>query len=493
MARQLNVLLLSSEVEPFAKTGGLADVSSALPKAIKALNHEIRILMPRYGAIDERKSKLHEMMRLKEIPVPMGAKDVPASVRSSFLENGHYRVQTYFLDNSELFSRMGIYVHPETGKDFSDNDERFFFFARGTLEVLKRLGWQPDIIHCNDWPTGLVPVYLKTIYKEDPFYKNTKTVFTIHNMAYQGIFPKSSFAKTGLPSSVLGETGIEADGKINLLKAGLVYADAITTVSEKYAEEIQLPEFGCGLDPLIRKRKKKLHGILNGIDYSIWDPAIDPAIHVNYDAQSIDLKVGNKKALLQHFGLPFVEGTPLIGMVSRLAEQKGIDILMEAFDELMDLPVQFVALGVGELRYQKFLLRAQERYGTKVAVDLSFNSDLAHLIEAGSDMFLMASRYEPCGLNQMYSLRYGTIPIVRATGGLDDTIDEFDPSTGKGTGFKFTKYGSSELLTAIRRAIGAYANPGQWKKLMRNGMMKDFTWESSARKYVKLYRGLAGA
>ena len=492
MARQLNVLLLSSEVDPFAKTGGLADVSSALPKSIKSLDHEVRIMMPRYGSINERKSKLHEMIRLKDIPIPLGKKQILASVRSSFLANSHSKVQVYFLDNLALFGRSGLYVHPDTKKDYEDNDARFIFFARGVLEVLKRLGWQPDIIHCNDWQTGLVPVYLKTIYRDDAFYRDTKTVFTIHNMAYQGVFPRSSFAKTGLPDSVMGESGIESNGKMNLLKAGLVYADAITTVSEGYAKEIQgSEEYGCGLQDIVKGRHHDLTGILNGIDYTEWNPATDEAIPHRYDFKTLDLKLENKKALLHQIGLPIQESSALIGMVSRLAEQKGFDIIMEAFDALMQLPVQVVLLGVGEKRYHDFFIKAQKRYPGKVSAHLTFDDNLAHFIEAGSDMFLMASRYEPCGLNQMYSLKYGTVPIVRATGGLDDTVEDFDPATGRGTGFKFSDYSGEELLRTVKRALQTFADHVAWKKIVRNGMAKDFSWESSAKKYLQLYRSLA--
>lgn len=494
MARQLNVLLLSSEVEPFAKTGGLADVSSALPRSIKSLDHEVRIMMPRYGSINERKGKLHEMIRLKDIPVPLGKREVLASVKSSFLANSHSKVQVYFLDNPALFDRSGLYVHPETKKDYHDNDDRFFFFARGALEVLKRLGWQPDIIHCNDWPTGLVPVYLKTLYKHDPFYQNTRTVFTVHNMAYQGIFPKSCFTKTGLPQHVLTEQGIESNGKINLLKAGLVYSDAITTVSEKYAEEIQSSqEYGCGLENVLRQRTNNLTGILNGIDYLVWDPAVDQAIPHKYDFKSLDLKLDNKKALFRSVKLPFLETIPVVGMVSRLAEQKGFDILMEVFDEMMELPLQFIILGVGDKRYQDFFVRAQRKYPDKVAARLVFDEELAHLIEAGSDMFLMPSRFEPCGLNQMYSLKYGTIPIVRATGGLEDTVENFVAATGKGTGFKFSNYAGKDLLEAVARAVNCFADQSMWRRMIKNGMSKDFSWESSAKKYVQLYRKLAKA
>ncbi|MEW6511388.1 MAG: glycogen synthase GlgA [Bacteroidota bacterium] len=489
MAKPLNILFVSSEVEPFAKTGGLADVSGALPQTIKESEHEIRVMMPRYGSINERKSRLHEMIRLKEVEIPMGPKPRQASVKSSFIVNNQVKVQVYFLDNQHLFGRSGLYVHPDTKKDYHDNDERFIFFCRGILEVLKKLGWKPDIIHCNDWPTGLVPVYLKTLYRDDPFYRDTKSVFTIHNMAYQGIFPKESFRKTLLPESLMSMEGVEAYGHLNFLKAGIVFADAITTVSERYAEEIQSShEFGAGLEGVARKRRNDLTGILNGADYSVWDPAVDTLIPVRYDIKSIDLKVENKKALLTRMGLPFREEVPVVGIISRLADQKGFDLIGEALDHMMKLDLQLVVLGTGEKKYHDLFERAQRKYPAKVAASLTFNNELAHLIEAGSDMFLMPSRYEPCGLNQMYSLRYGTIPVVRATGGLEDTID--DVHGGEGTGFKFRQYAAPDMMKVLHRAVTAYRDQSGWRKLMKKGMTRDFSWEASAKKYIQLYRSL---
>ena len=491
MAKPLDILFIASEVDPFAKTGGLADVSGALPKAIKNFEHEIRIMMPRYGSINERKGKLHEMMRLKEIEIPVGSKTYQASVKSSFIANNNTKIQVYFLDNHSLFGRSGLYVHPDTKKDYADNDERFIFFSRGVLEVLKKLGWQPDIIHCNDWQTGLVPAYLKTLYRNDPFYRDTKTVFTIHNMAYQGIFPKAVLPKTLLPAEVLSEAGVEANGSLNMLKAGLVFADAVTTVSERYAEEIcTSAEFGCGLEGVVSKRKKDLTGILNGIDYGIWDPAVDEYLPHRYDSRTIDLKVENKKALLAKMGLPFNDRIPVIGIISRLADQKGFDLIDEILEAMMKLDLQLVVLGTGEKRYHDLFEKAHKKFPQKVGISLSFNEELAHLIEAGSDMFLMPSRYEPCGLNQMYSLRYGTVPIVRATGGLDDTIEDISQSSA-GTGFKFKNYNSGELLKTIQRAVQSYQDQPAWRKLMKNGMSKDFSWGSSAKKYIQLYRSLA--
>lgn len=491
MARPLNILFVSSEVDPFAKTGGLADVSGALPQTVKSMEHEIRIMMPKYGCINERKSKLHEMIRLKDFVVPVGTKNYPASVKSSFIINNLTKVQVYFLDNHDLFGRTGLYVHPETKKDYEDNDERFIFFSRGVLEVLKKLGWAPDIIHCNDWQTGLIPTYLKTLYKDDLFYKDTRTVFTVHNMAYQGTFPKSMFPKTLLPHSLLSESGVEAFGKINLMKAGLVHADAITTVSEKYAAEIQgSDEYGCGLQDIVRARKADVSGIVNGIDYTVWDPSVDSLIPHKYDARTLDAKEENKRFLLAKMGLPFKPGTPLIGIISRLADQKGFDLIGEVLPDIMGLGVQMVILGTGEPRYHELFEKAQKSHPDQIGVALTFDNPLAHLIEAGSDMFLMPSRYEPCGLNQLYSLRYGTIPVVRATGGLDDTIDDYDPASRTGTGFKFTNYNSGEMLGALRKAVHLYNDQPAWRKLMKTGMAKDFSWETSAAKYVQLYRSL---
>ena len=317
MSKPINMLFASSEVDPFAKTGGLADVCSTLPKAIKDLGHEIRIMMPRYRFISERKFRLHDIIRLKEIPIPVNASMVTANVKSSFITNLKDKIQVYFLDNEEYFGREGLYQNPKAKEDYKDNDERFIFFCRGVLETLKRLGWQPDIIHCNDWQTGLIPAYLKTLYADDPFFKNVKTVFTIHNMAYQGAFPAESFQKSGLPKETFTANGVEAYGKFNFLKTALFYADVITTVSEKYAEEIcSSNELGVGLNGLLTFRKKNLYGILNGIDYTIWDPASDQHIYRKFDVKSIEAKADNKRSLASKFNLPYSDTKPLIGAIS---------------------------------------------------------------------------------------------------------------------------------------------------------------------------------
>jgi starch synthase len=490
MSKPINILFVSSEVDPFAKTGGLADVSSALPKAIKEQGHEIRIMMPRYRFISERKFKLHDIIRLKDIPIPVGNDNPLGNVKSSFISSVKEKVQVYFLDNEKFYGRDGVYQSPTSKKDYKDNDERFIFFCRGVLETLKRLGWQPDIIHCNDWQTGLIPAYLKTIYLDDPLLRNVKTIFTIHNMAYQGAFPFESFGQSGLPKEVFKPDSVEAYGKFNFLKAGLVFSDTITTVSEKYSHEIcASDEFGAGLSGVLHTRKKDLRGILNGIDYSIWNPLSDPHIYRKYDIKSIDAKVENKRALVTKFGLAFNESTPVVGGISRLVEQKGFDLVLECLEELMKQNVQFVLLGSGEPELEKQFDKLQKRFPSQMGITFGYDEELAHLIEAGSDLFLMPSRYEPCGLNQMYSMRYGTIPVVRATGGLDDTVEDYG-GNGKGTGFKFERYDSKELLKAILRAIKVYHQSEEWKKLMKNGMSKDFSWEHSASKYINLYKDL---
>jgi len=490
MSRPLNILFVSSEVEPFAKTGGLADVSSALPKAIKDLGHEIRIMMPRYRFIGERKFRLHDIIRLREIPIQVGTSTELGNVKSSFINNLKEKVQVYFLDNSNYFGRDGIYQSPTTKKDYKDNDERFLFFCRGVLETLKRLGWQPDIIHCNDWQTGIIPAYLKTLYVSDPFFKSMKTVFTIHNMAYQGAFSKESFMKSHLPHELYNQNGVEAYGGFNFLKTGLYFSDAITTVSEKYVDEIcSSSEIGAGLNGLLSSRRKDLHGILNGIDYQLWNPATDEFSFRKFDIKSIEAKIDNKRALLNKFNLEFSENRPCIGIISRLADQKGFDLIFEIIEDICRLDVQIIMLVAGDRDYEKKAEILQRKHPKNIVTVIGYDNELAHMIEAGTDIFLMPSKYEPCGLNQMYSMRYGTVPIVRATGGLDDTVEDYTGG-GKGTGFKFEKYESKELMKVIQRALKVFQQPEEWKRIMRNGMSRDFSWENSARKYINLYKDL---
>ncbi|RKY88558.1 glycogen synthase GlgA [candidate division KSB1 bacterium] len=486
--KKLKILFLSSEVYPFAKTGGLADVSGSLPKALKELGHEIRVIMPKYKMINERKYVLREVIRLKDITIDFGGKKITFNVKSAFIPDS--KIQTYFIDYKKYFYRDGLYTDPDTKKDYPDNALRFSFFSRSVLETLKLLFWQPHIIHCNDWQTGLVPFYLNTIFKDDSFFKKSYTVLTIHNLSYQGIFDNSILDKIEVSDSLFYPgSPVEYFGKINFLKAGICFADYITTVSENYAKEIQnSSEYGCGLEGVLREKSDKLTGILNGVDYSVWNPETDKYIPENYNYSTLKKKYKNKLFLLKKVGFEYNDNVPLIGVISRLTDQKGFDILVDIIDEIFKMDVQMVILGTGEKKYHKMLSEMQKRFSERMKVFLKFDEKLAHLIEAGCDIFLMPSKFEPSGLNQLYSLKYGTVPVVRKTGGLADSVVDFNSSMdGKGNGFIFEKYSSRELLEAIKRAVECYRDSKTWKKIIKNGMKEDFSWLSVAKKYSKLY------
>jgi starch synthase len=485
--KSLKICYVSSEVVPFAKTGGLADVAGALPIALKELGQDIRLMMANYKSINERKFVLREVIRLKEVHVTLGEETKIVDGKTAFLPNS--KVHVYFLHIPEYFDRKELYTDPITGKDFEDNAERFAFFSRSVLETLKLLYWQPDIIHCNEWQTALIPFYLKTLYKDDEFFKNTRTVFTIHNLAYQGVFPKEKAKKIDVPAEYVKAGGaFELYGNLNLLKGGLIFSDMLTTVSEKYAQEIMTDkEYGYGFEKLLAKEKKEIYGILNGVDYDNWDPETDNIIPQSYNAETVKKKRANKQTLCKQNNLKFDEKIPVIGIISRLADQKGFDLIAEAAEELMKMDLQMVILGTGDPKYHQLLEKLAKKYPEKLAVNLRFDNKLAHLIEAGSDMFLMPSRYEPCGLNQMYSLKYGTVPIVRETGGLADTITNYDKKTGEGNGFTFKAYKSKEMVDAIKRAVKTYQDQESWIKIQRTGMAADYSWEQSAKKYMELY------
>lgn len=488
--KKLKILFVTSEVVPFVKTGGLADVSAALPQMLSEMGHEVRIVVPKYGAVDERKFKIHEIVRLKDLQIKIGNKDVIFSLKSCFLPGQRIRVQIYFLENQEYFgNRNSLYTDPKTGKDYSDNDERFILLNRSVMELIIKLGWIPDIIHCNDWQTGLVPVYLKTIYKNEPGFDKFNTLFTIHNLAFQGEFSKSSFHKLGLPEELNSEKGLLHKGKINFMKGALLYADAINTVSETYANEIRsIAELGEGLKDVLAKRKGNLFGIVNGIDTKVWNPEKDKLIPENYSAKNLELKLENKKELSERFGFEFEPNVPIIGIISRLFDSKGIDLIQKAFPDLMKLNVKIILLGTGESKYHQFFEKMSSKFSKKFASYLGFNDDLAHLIEAGADILLMPSKYEPCGLNQMYSLVYGTVPVVRETGGLADTVIRYNEKSGEGTGFVFKKYDTKEMLKELKKALTIYEDKKTWQKIMRNGMKSDFSWGTSAKKYIDLYK-----
>ncbi len=489
-SKKFKILFVTSEVVPFIKTGGLADVSAALPQMLAEMGHEVRIVVPKYGAVDDRKFKIHEVVRLKDLNIKIGDKEVIFSLKSCFLPGQKVRVQIYFLDNQEYFgSRNSLYLDPRTGEDYPDNDERFVLLAKSVFELITKLGWIPDIIHCNDWQCGLVPAYLKNNFKGEEQFSSFKTLFTIHNLAYQGVFSKSIFKKLDLPDELNTERGILHNGKINFLKCGLLFSDVINTVSETYANEIRTnDDIGAGLKNVLAKRKDDLYGIVNGIDTKVWNPEKDKLIPKKYTSKHLELKEENKKELAEKFGFEYNPDIPIIGLISRLYDVKGFDLLTKAFPDLMKLDTQVVLLGTGDKKYHTFFDKMTSKYSKKFAAYLGFNDELAHLIEAGADFFLMPSLYEPCGLNQMYSLVYGTVPIVRETGGLADTVINYDEKTEEGNGFVFKKYDTKSMVKEVTRAIKIFENKKAWSKIVKSGMKSDFSWNSSAKKYIDLYK-----
>ena len=474
----MKILFASPEAVPYAKTGGLADVSGVLPAALAEMGHEVHLILPKYRGIDEKRfPAVQTGMVLK---VPISQRVISAEVYT--LEPSP-RLRVLLLRQDAYYDRDQLYGTPSG--DFEDNAERFIFFSRAIAEAALELN--PDIIHCNDWQTGLIPVYLKTLYRWSPALARAASIFTIHNIGYQGLFWHYDMHLTNLGWDLFTPQALEYYGKLNLLKGGIVFADAVTTVSRKYMEEIQTPEYGAGLDGVLRDRKPDLYGILNGVDYREWSPAQDRFIKEKFDPSDLRGKRACKADLQQEFYLKVDPGIPLVGVISRLTDQKGFDLLAPIIEPLLNLGIQFVLLGTGEEKYHLLFQKIGQKYPQKAGIRIAFDNTLAHKIEAGADMFLMPSLYEPCGLNQIYSLKYGTVPIVRATGGLDDTIQDFNPLTGEGTGFKFREYKSSSLLEAIKRALQVYQNRAVWEKLMARGMAEDFSWEQAAREYVRVY------
>ena len=481
MPEPLRVLFLSPEMTPFAKTGGLADVTGALPKALKGMGCDIRVAMPYYRMA--KKGDFNVSMLLEDVKIPLFGEVLKDDIFHTEADGG---VPLYLINKDEYFDREYLYGTPKG--DYFDNAERFTYFSQMAFLLCKRLSFQPHVFHCNDWQTALVPAYMRTVYGEDPFFSSARSVFTIHNIAYQGIFHKKKLETTGLPRETYHPAGIEYWGKINFLKAGIVFSDIINTVSQKYSREIQTPEFGYGLEGVLRTRSEDLYGILNGADYDEWNPKTDPLIAANYDEDDLSGKAKCKEDLLAQFNLPkSLNELPILGVVSRLADQKGFDLLAESMGDLMKMDLGFILLGTGDKRYHELFGRIATEYPKKAGIKITYDNTLAHKIEAGTDIFLMPSRYEPCGLNQMYSLKYGTVPLVRATGGLEDTIEDYNPKTNKGTGFKFQSYSPRDFLDTLRRALVIYQDRERWKGLMIRGMKADFSWQRAAREYMKLY------
>lgn len=464
--------MVASEAAPFAKTGGLSDVLGALPRALRQVGVEASVLIPRYA-----QTRPFPMRRVWDnLRVQLGPRTYVCAVLQSEQDPAYL-----FLDCPELYDRDGLYSN--TSGDFPDNHLRFGLLARSVFQVIRHI-FNADILHCHDWQAGLAPLYLKRTLFSDPTFSGLKTLTTIHNLGYQGLFPAAVLPELGLPPDVFQPNGLEFYGQVGFLKAGLQFSDALSTVSRRYAEEIQTPEYGFGLDGLLRGRRNVLHGILNGVDYDQWNPATDRLIPATYSPANLAGKAACKAALLKEFGLPEVAiSRPLIGIVSRFTGQKGADLIAGAAATLFQQDVNLVVLGNGEREYEDMFRDMAANNPGRVAISIGFDEGRAHRIEAGSDMFLMPSRYEPCGLNQIYSLKYGTVPVVRATGGLDDTVDAQN-------GFKFKEYSVAALLEAMQNATALYRNQVRWKEMMRNGMARDHSWTASAREYASLYHGL---
>lgn len=480
--------MVASEGQPFARTGGLGDVMGALPGALAARGHEVKVIMPRYGVMDGPAFGLSTLV--ESLSVPDGTGVTQVTIERAGTEGGG--PEFLFVGHHEYFGRKQLYVDPATGKDFSDNHQRFAGFSRAALETVKALNWSPDIIHVHDWQAALVPVYLKTRYADDSFFANSRTVLTIHNLGYQGLFDIDLLDDLDLPDELAyAATGaLEFYDQLNYLKGGIITADKITTVSERYAQEIQATEeFGCGLQGVLAGRTDDLSGIVNGVDYSIWSPRVDPKIPYSYWPTNMSGKRMSRVELLGKAGLPVRDTSAVIGMITRLDAQKGLDLVIESADRLFKKNLQMIILGTGDKKIQAQLLELQEQYPDQLRVFVEFSDDLAHEIQAGVDMTLMPSRYEPCGLNQLYALKYGTIPIVRAVGGLADTVIDYRDSK-TGTGFVFEKYTSKAMLKAVDRAVNLFARRQDWKRLMKTGMSCDFSWSASAAKYETLFESL---
>jgi starch synthase len=470
----MRVAILSSEVVPFAKTGGLADVAGALPKALIERDVDARIILPLYQQID--RSLLEETV-IEDVPVQWRGQIRPTRVYQSDAAGA----PAYLIDAPEFFAKPSIY-------GYSNDHERFAFFSRAALALLKYLDWQPDVVHGNDWPCGFAMAELRARRRYDGFFASTKTLFSIHNLAYQGAFDPKDLWWLGFGESP-EKDDFMLQGTASALKAGLITADALSTVSRRYSQEIQTPEHGSGLEWLLQARRDRLAGITNGVDYDLWNPETDPHIAANFSAEDLSGKTDCKLDLLRRFGLPEEKERPIIAIISRLVTQKGYDLIRQIAGDILQTGAVFIALGAGAKEYEDFLQSWHDRAPHRVGIYKGYAGEpLAHQIEAGADMFLMPSYYEPCGLNQMYSMRYGTVPIVRATGGLDDTVEQYNPAIGTGNGFKFSAYNAGALLEKIREALYFYGRPEDWRELQLNGMERDNSWDAAAQKYIQLYQ-----
>lgn len=481
----MKIAFAATEVVPYAKTGGLADVAGTLPRELEKLGEDVKVFMPKYYSINVNDSNLEYQAWISPMPIRIAGNVYDVHVYKSVLPGSN--VEIFFIDCPHFFHRQTIYT------DGPDEDQRFICFSKSVIETLQRLKWAPDVVHCNDWQTGLIPLYLRYNYNWDKMFHHTSTLFTIHNVGYQGKFDKQTLLNAEIDPDLFYHGGrIEHDGLVNFLKTGISFADVINTVSETYAKELLTPEYAHGMEKVLQYREKDLYGILNGVDYSIWNPATDKLIPSNYSVEDISGKEKNKSALLHKFNMSYKKDIPLIGIVSRFAVQKGFDLIFDAIDELMNLGAQWFILGSGEKEYEKLFRNLHRKQPDKVGLYIGYNETLAHQVESAADIFLMPSHYEPCGLNQIYSLKYGTVPVVRKTGGLADTVQDWDESADKGgdigTGFTFTEYEVEPLVNALQRAIKNFHNKSVWRKIQKNGMLKDFSWAKSAKLYRDVYQ-----
>jgi starch synthase len=479
------IFMIASEAVPFAKTGGLADATAGLATALGRLGHRVTLVVPRYRGVASDGLELVHRWSMR-----LGARVHDLAAYAGPLAE---KVRAVLLDCPELYDREGLYGIGS--EDYPDNARRFAVLVRAALELAAREEPPPDLVHSHEWQGGLAPLYLRRMEPSAVRFDRTASVFTIHNLAYQGLFPPDTLAELDLGWDLFTPEGIEYWGRVSFLKAGIVFADGLTTVSRRYAREILTSPLGFGFEGILARRRRDLTGIVNGIDTTVWDPERDPWLPQPFSVRDLSGKRVAKRALLVRFGLPADEGAlarPLIAMISRMVAQKGLDLLVEIADELPRLGAVFVVLGSGEPRYEQFWRDLAAAYPDRFGVQIGFDEPLAHLIEAGADMFLMPSQFEPCGLNQLYSLRYGTVPIVRATGGLDDTVKPYNRRTGRGTGFKFRAYSGRALLRTLRRALSVFADQAAWRTLQLAGMREDYSWDAAAREYVKVYRRVLG-
>jgi len=480
----MKIAFVATEAVPYAKTGGLADVAGSLPKEMEKLGCEVKLFLPKYFLIDEAEHDLRCNWDIGEVPIRINNIIRPVHIHQSTLPGSD--VEVNFIDCPHYFHRRRIYTN-----DW-DEDERFILFSKAVIETLQRQKWAPDVIHCNDWQTGLLPLFIKDNYSWDKLFDHTSTLFTIHNIGYQGQFSKSVLFSAEISGEHFYPGGpVEDHDSVSFMRTGIYFSDILNTVSNKYSHEILKPGLGAGLDGILSERKRDLYGILNGVDYDVWNPKSDKYIPHHYSAKDLSGKLKNKKALLEHFNMPFKKSVPLIGIVSRMVAQKGFDIFADAVDGLMGLDAQWLILGSGEEQYEELFRQLSHKLPEKVGAYIGYNNELSHLIEAGADMFLMPSRYEPCGLNQIYSLKYGTVPIVKKTGGLADTVQDWDEliyfGLNSGTGFSFSDHSGIALFTSVKRALDNFRIKKNWKRIQKNGMEKDYSWNHSADQYVELY------